>query len=749
MPEIGTMQQINSEPLRTATVLTPQSQAEQYAREAQQAAAEAAQSATDAQTAAASAQQAATGAVKYSEAQTLTAAQQAQARANIGAADTVALAAKQDAPAIAGTEGQVLTIDDHGDPVWATPTDAVSRQEFDALDEDVTGLKSTFDTATGYSNPPFAKGKYIKWVSASQMWLYGTYGSDACTPEGTLIPLKKGDKIILTNYSGVKFDVYTVNTSNVYKRSTERTSEFVATEDCECAIDIYYSPNVSLTDALFRELVSRVYIINYNKGILKYIDDVSNGLESDIEFTRSLISSDISKNLVGLRYGISYPVVPPLEDGETITVSAFDTTKVTSYTTVRLKDDNNEQLAYFQFDDDYLSGRTVTLNLGSGNKAHYIQLDHDCGSPLMLERGNTKTSYIPHYETNYEKYLSSVSDFGKFGLALPDQADVLRNGLAKSRFLKRLSFCHVSDNHSTIYKDICEITDLSDAEFIINTGDLVLDTYADSYTSMASMINAMTKPHYITLGNHDVSDAPSSADIFTKYFDPIKTHNDQGNLDKTYYSVDFQDEKIKCIFLDPYDDFPDYEVSMGSIISGKMSGTQINWLIGQLDDAITDSMHVCIFIHLAPEIVGEKAEKFFDYNTTDSNTVTYGFIADIIDAYMGGTSVSFTYNGASYSHTFTGNGVFVGYFCGHMHCDCIGRLKTHTNQIAVSVTRPWISTSVVNGLDGTYRYEDSLYGAETFNYVTVDPQTRHLSIMRVLQQKTKYGFKRDFVTLKY
>jgi glycerophosphoryl diester phosphodiesterase len=87
MAEMGTMQQINSEPLRAATVLTPQSQAEQYAREAQQAAAQAAQSATDAQTAAASAEQAVAGAVKYSEAQTLTSAQQAQARENIGAGD--------------------------------------------------------------------------------------------------------------------------------------------------------------------------------------------------------------------------------------------------------------------------------------------------------------------------------------------------------------------------------------------------------------------------------------------------------------------------------------------------------------------------------------------------------------------------------------------------------------------------------------------------------------------------------------
>jgi hypothetical protein len=49
---MGTMHQLNPEPLHMGTILTPQSQAEQYAREAQQAAAEAAQSATDAQTAA-------------------------------------------------------------------------------------------------------------------------------------------------------------------------------------------------------------------------------------------------------------------------------------------------------------------------------------------------------------------------------------------------------------------------------------------------------------------------------------------------------------------------------------------------------------------------------------------------------------------------------------------------------------------------------------------------------------------------
>ena len=63
---------------------TAQTAAEAAQADAAASAAQAAQSATDAQTAAESAQQAVSGAVKYSEAQTLTVAQQAQARANIG-----------------------------------------------------------------------------------------------------------------------------------------------------------------------------------------------------------------------------------------------------------------------------------------------------------------------------------------------------------------------------------------------------------------------------------------------------------------------------------------------------------------------------------------------------------------------------------------------------------------------------------------------------------------------------------------
>ena len=58
-PHIGTMQQLGSEPLHTGEIITPQAQAEEYAREAQESANNAALSAAAAQSAAETAQQAA------------------------------------------------------------------------------------------------------------------------------------------------------------------------------------------------------------------------------------------------------------------------------------------------------------------------------------------------------------------------------------------------------------------------------------------------------------------------------------------------------------------------------------------------------------------------------------------------------------------------------------------------------------------------------------------------------------------
>lgn len=469
-------------------------------------------------------------------------------------------------------------------------------------------------------------------------------------------------------------------------------------------------------------------------------------LTSDLSFVNGKINMDVSRNLIGPDLDVLYPV-PPLKTGDVITISAFNSESVNSYTHVRFCDSDGNDIKYYQFDEDYGSaGRRVILDIGD-SIAYYIKLRHDCGSPLMVELGD-KTDFIPHFTTNYEKYLDSQSNFGEFELSLPEQAEIIRNNLATARMARRLCFGHVSDNHSTVEKFISDIVDMSDAKFIANTGDIVQDKFQDAYTNLPAMINAMTKPYYITLGNHDVYNAPSVSDIFTKYFAPINAHNGQENLDKTYYAVDFVEEKIKCIFLNPYDALTDYSASMTTVIAGKMSATQINWFLDQLDVALTESMHVCVFLHLSPEIVGEREQKFFDVNTTDSRLVTYTFIPDVIDAFLDGGSVTFNYDGNSYAHTFASSGVFVGYFCGHMHCDCIGKLKTHNRQNAFSVTRPW--QDVTNTLtDGTYRHGSSKWGSSTFNYVTVDPTTRHVSIMRVLQQDTKYGFKRDFVTMEY
>lgn len=511
-----------------------------------------------------------------------------------------------------------------------------------------------------------------------------------------------------------------------------------------------YYFNCTVTESvvvqIYREALTEDAI--FSVGVLCDDDrrDIST-LTSDFSFINEKVNMDVSRNLTGPDLDVLYPI-PPLNDNDVITISAFNPANVNSYTQVYFYEEDGTRIKYYQFDYSYASaGRRITLNL-DGKTAYFIKFFHDCGSPLMVERG-TKTDFIPHYTTNYEKYLNSNSSFGEFELFLPEQAVIIRNNLATARMAKRLCFGHVSDNHSTVEKFISDIVDMSDAKFIANTGDIVQDKFQDAYTNLPAMINAMTKPYYITLGNHDVYKAPSISDIFNKYFAPIIDHNGQTGLNKTYYSVDFTDEGIKCIFLDLYDAIADYSVSMETVIAGKMSATQINWFLGQLDAALASHMHVCVFLHLSPEMIGEKELKFFDVNTTESRKVTYTFIPDVIDAFLDGGSVTFNYDGSSYTHTFASSGVFVGYFCGHMHCDCIGKLKTHNRQNAFSVTRPWQSSATNTLTDGTYRHGSSKWGANTFNYVTVDPTTRHVSVMRVLQQETKYGFKRDFVTMEY
>ena len=335
-----------------------------------------------------------------------------------------------------------------------------------------------------------------------------------------------------------------------------------------------------------------------------------------------------------------------------------------------------------------------------------------------------------------------VTDYGKVGELYPNEIDDLTKVLTDRS--DRFQFIHLSDNHNSTFASAPEMLDKTSAEFIINTGDMVADKYTDSAATTLAEMQSPTKPVYITLGNHDVYRAPTMQDVFDKFFPTMNAHNET-SFDKTYYAfdVDKGSNLFKCIFLNPYDGFPDLpNTSINTIISGNMSSEQVVWFIGQLQDAATSGRHVCLFMHTVPTYYDKDSLDFFQnwrdkkqVNTTQSVSRNLEYLLNIVDAFIDGTS--YEYGGTTYNFT---AGKFIAWFAGHTHCDMIGRVYEHPNQWAINVCRPTNT--------GGDAYSGNTPGI-TWNYVTIDAGIRSLAIYRVGQQQTVFGVKRDVVRVFY
>lgn len=342
----------------------------------------------------------------------------------------------------------------------------------------------------------------------------------------------------------------------------------------------------------------------------------------------------------------------------------------------------------------------------------------------------------------------SAERYGEFAKYYPEQVKVLDEQLGipvqtRATESERLQFVHISDNHGGgIPSVVKSIVENSNAKFIINTGDLVADRFDDSFDTTANSINSLEKPCYITLGNHDVNHAPSTLDIWNKYFATTNEHNGL-TTEKTYYSVNFSVAKVKCIFLDQYDN-ADYSDADHSIHGGNLSEEQLNWFAQELQNAIDNKYHVVIFMHCITAKTSPKDvnPKFTDYIRNDLMYTKSECVTKIVQAFMDGSSTSFVYNNKNYSYSFTGKGNFVSYFTGHTHWDVSGYLTDYPNQYFVTTTQ-CSSSGPYNGWISNNRLKF------VCNYVSIDTENRKLSIYRCGNQETRWGENRDKFTIMY
>lgn len=344
-----------------------------------------------------------------------------------------------------------------------------------------------------------------------------------------------------------------------------------------------------------------------------------------------------------------------------------------------------------------------------------------------------------------EIYTEPYDEYGVIGINYPSEVKKVIEDIDKNTLGTKLHFCHISDNHGGGFGYANEFTDLSPAKFLVNTGDLILDKFSDSFDEPKGLILAMNKPGFIVLGNHDVYKSTSLQDRFEKYFAPINEHNGLTGNTKTYYSVDYSQEKVKCIFLDIWDDMSGNEHYLTS--ENKMSSEQINWFAQELINAKSNNLHVACFVHISPDYVNyEKSPiDFYDFQVEKAAGVS--FLCDMIDKFIEGGTVTFTHNEQEYTFSFVAGGHFVGWFCGHMHSDCSGWMLNHPKQFSISVPRPgWKNDWDSQGEDGTFRVPKL---GITFNYVTIDTKFQRLSILRIGNNKTIWGTPREGFSIRY
>ena len=385
---------------------------------------------------------------------------------------------------------------------------------------------------------------------------------------------------------------------------------------------------------------------------------------------------------------------------------------------------------------EYYQGVNSIENTSSIDRYVMFEITPAIKDTLMVVSGEYPSDYTEYNPIGAYTEEEPDRTYGTIGLYYPDESKNVKR-IDSNQHPNRLRFVHISDTHQSSndpIKCMGEFTDLSGAKFLTITGDMVNNSISNDFEKTKDQILAMTKPCYICMGNHDVWGDTAETQRYTKYFNPIAEHNGVAE-NISYYAVDFATEKVKCIWLDIYElstDTPSFE----------MSATQINWFLAQLDDAITNAYHVCIFLHQPLTATVSPVNSFFDHSLVTAPVANLKWILDTVKAFQDGTSVEFDHNGNSFTHTFSGHGVFVAYFSGHTHWDEVGWCKDY-NQFNVTINR---FLTVGEQYDMTYRAEKlGIVG----NYVAIDTSARRLSVVRVGNNNTICGIKRDVFTVLY
>lgn len=340
---------------------------------------------------------------------------------------------------------------------------------------------------------------------------------------------------------------------------------------------------------------------------------------------------------------------------------------------------------------------------------------------------------------------------------------------------KQLSFLAMADIHASKerYEDaISYLNAIPSLDFGINLGDAQGSAYTDNDgTWFTDPILKSNKPFYPVMGNHEggntlpAEKCGTREQVFDKFLRPIRDKIGLSSLEKTYYSVNFDEYKVTLIVLDNYIQ-PEDKDENGEFVYNRgietISPDQLDWFIKTLDK-IPEGYHMMIARHGFPEINFVK-ESTWSQPGVDILWVqhlgygTQDIVTAVVDAWIKGTVInkkiypSEKFKGlpvlninADFSKR--GKGIFIGYFTGHVHKDLIGASKTYPNQnifaFASAGFDMWLNASSDLPRVEWTKQRDCL------TVCSIDTEKRLIKLVRIGSNITIDLTERKYLVLKY
>ena len=340
----------------------------------------------------------------------------------------------------------------------------------------------------------------------------------------------------------------------------------------------------------------------------------------------------------------------------------------------------------------------------------------------------------------------------------------------QSNIEKRFSLLVTTDPHgdaTAMKRAVDYLNDMPCFDCGCCLGDLQADTFNDNDgTWYTDAIKDTNKPWLTLVGNHDVGIGNSIAStgnqeqVYEKFIEPNLQYAGVTPDGKSYYYKDFTTYKIRLICLNPYD-VDNNDTSGNEYVVPRYteyySQAQINWFVSLLTSTPAD-YHVMILTHNAPKAATKDTSVNFNNKTYafSPESSQQGIVADIVDAWQRGTSLSHTYpcsnpnlNSVTVTADFTsrGVGVLICFLTGHVHVDAIGHITSFANQnvfvFASTNAGTWQNNwSDLPRADGT-KAEDCITA------ISVDTTNRDIYINRIGSSVSKWFTVREPSIISY